>query len=274
MKFHLLMFKIFPINNLKDMRKFLFILSLFLISLSTIAQKDLPTKPEPPRLVNDLANLFTSTQINSLEKMLVAFDDTTSTQISVVTVSSLYDYDIDEFTDRLAEKWGVGRKGKDNGVMILIKPKLKDGEKGYARISVGYGLEGAIPDVYANRIINNDMIPHFKTGDYYSGALAAVTSVMKMATGEYKASDNEDSGIEIIIFLFFIILIIILAIRSSKKFNNLDKNGKHTGVSGGSIPFIFPLGGGSRGSGGSFGRGGFGGFGGGSFGGGGASGSW
>ncbi|MDD4848924.1 MAG: TPM domain-containing protein, partial [Bacteroidales bacterium] len=129
------------------MKKLLFLFSIPLLSLSIFSQQDLPKRPEPPRLVNDLAQLFTQQQSYDLEQMLRAFNDTTSTQISVVTVSSLNDYTIEEFTDQLAEQWGVGRKGKDNGVMVLIKPKLNDREKGYARISVGYGLEGAIPDV-------------------------------------------------------------------------------------------------------------------------------
>ena len=113
-------------------------------------------------------NQMPGCQVASLETKLVNFDDTTSTQIAIVTVKSLNGYSKEEFTDRIGEKWGVGRKGKDNGVLILIKPKYGN-ERGQARISVGYGLEGAIPDAIANRIVNYDLIPYFKQGDYYTG---------------------------------------------------------------------------------------------------------
>lgn len=257
------------------MKKLLLIYALLFCTLPSFSQKELPERPNPPRLVNDLANLFSPEQVSELEQKLVAFNDTTSTQIAVVTVVSLHDYTIEEFTDQLAEKWGVGRKGKDNGVMILIKPKSNNGERGYARISVGYGLEGAIPDVYANRIIDEKMIPYFKTEDYYAGVLAAVDEVIKLSTGEYDNSktDSGEGAIAGLVFLIIIIALIILMIRSSKKYNTFDKNGKHHSSGGGAF-FIPPgaFGGGGRSSFG--GGGGFGGFGGGSFGGGGASGSW
>jgi len=156
--------------------RFIFSFLLFAGTTFTVFSQynEIPDRPTPQRLVNDFAGIFNSQQKLKLEKMLVAFNDSTSTQIAIVTVETLNNYDIADFTDRLAEKWGVGRKGKDNGIVVLIKPKLKASDYGEIRISVGYGLEEVIPDATAHRIINHEMIPRFQEGDYYRGVAAAV----------------------------------------------------------------------------------------------------
>ena len=242
----------------------------------------IPDPLSPPRLVNDYTGILTESQFRHLESKLEAFNDTTSTQIVVALVKTLGGYTKEEFADRLGEKWGVGRKQKDNGIVVLVKPKFRD-EKGEARISVGYGLEGAIPDALCIRIVDNEMIPYFKEGDYYTGLDKATSTIMSLATGEFTADQYDKatrgSPVGIVVPIIIIIIIIIFMRRNSGNHYN-------SGSKGTSIWTALWLGsmlsgrGGSgswgdfRSGGGSFGGGGFGGFGGGSFGGGGAGGSW
>lgn len=238
----------------------------------------LPSRPQPERLVNDLAGLFSSDQTAELERMLVEFDDTTSNQIAVVTTLDLEGYDVAEYATRIGLEWGVGTEKSDNGIVIVVKPKT-DESSGQVFIAVGYGLEGAIPDAYAKRIINNEMIPSFMVNDYYSGISDACKVLMKLASGEISEMEDEEDDIAVVFLVMLIILVITVIVLGVAMENN---NGKGPGGRG---PIIYTgpvitrgnnyggFGGGSFGGGfGSFG--GFGGFGGGSFGGGGAGGSW
>ena len=170
------------------MRKKIFILPAFLLAIltGTIQAQDFPEKSVPPRLVNDFAGMLNSNEINSLEQKLVAFNDSTSTQISIVTVSSLHGYDKADYAQRLGEKWGIGQKGKNNGILILVKPKTES-EQGEVQIAQGYGLEGAIPDLHASDIINNQILPSFSTGDYYGGLDKATSTIIALVKGEYTA---------------------------------------------------------------------------------------
>lgn len=252
------------------------------VLFTAVSVAAIPQRPDPARLVNDLAGIFTSGQTASLENMLVAFDDSTSNQIAVVTVSDLEGYDPAEYATRIGLEWGVGSSKFDNGVVILVKPKTEE-SGGKVFIAVGYGLEGAIPDAYAKRIINNEMIPHFMENDYFEGVEAACITLMKLASGEISElrEDSEDDDLALVFFvIFFIICLVLLAVVASKN----DKGGGSGGRNIYRGPVItigdnFGTWGSSRGGfgGGSFGGGfggGFGGFGGGSFGGGGAGGSW
>jgi len=252
-------------------------LFLFLAVFGNAFGDDLPDKPNPPRLVNDLANILAPEQREALEQKLTAYNDTTSTQIAVVTVSDLNGYDINDFAQRLGQKWGVGHAKNNNGVIILIKPKTAD-SKGDVSITTGYGMEEKIPDITARRIISQIMIPEFQQGDIYSGVDKAVDKIIELCSGTYKADPSEDDGSAVFFFiLIFLGLIILLSMRGNK-YNHFDGDSSSSGSAG---PVFFPGGfggGSSRGSGfGGFGGssgGSFGGFGGGSFGGGGASGSW
>ncbi len=245
--------------------------------------QNIPDAPNPPRLVNDLVGILDGSQINQLESALVEFNDQTSTQIVVAIVSTLDGTEASDFAFKLGEKWGIGQKGKNNGILILIKPKV-DGEKGKAFIAVGYGLEGVVPDAIANRIVNNEMIPRFKQNDYYGGIVSAVNVIVGLTKGEFtaenygksKSKSKDKSPIGIIVF---VIIIVIIAIISGSNNNNHKNN-----MGGSNLPFWMLLGAAlgsssSRGSSGGFGGfssggGSFGGFGGGSFGGGGSGGSW
>ncbi len=269
------------INQRRQSWGILLLTSLMLLSFAAVAQ--FPPRPEPPRLVNDLAGVLTPEEVERLENMLVAFNDTTSTQIAVVTVPSLQGYDVADFTDRLAERWGVGRKGKDNGIMVLVKPRNEEG-KGFARISVGYGLEEFVTDAVSRRIIENEMIPSFRDDKYYEGIAKSVAVLIDLTSGKYKAdayaSDAPPAIFGLVFLLVLMGLFFILAGRRTAYhagnqtsifttlmlLNMLSSRG-HSGKWG-----DFSSGGGMFGGGGR--GGGFGGFGGGSFGGGGASGSW
>src|SRR5688500_8557458 len=240
---------------------------LLCLPLFTIGQ-DIPVKPTPPRLVNDLADVLTPEQENGLERKLVAYDDSTSNQIAVVLVSTLNEYPIEEYALKLYRDWGIGNKTTNNGVLILAA--ITDRR---IRIETGYGLEGAVPDITANTIIANDIGPEFREGNYYEGLDKAANSIIAAAAGEYKAPENyRNRGRSGKIPFGMIIAIIILIIIISRR---------NRGGGGGFMsrrgfgPIFFPTGGGWSGGGGGWsGGGGFGGFGGGSSGGGGASGSW
>lgn len=257
---------------------FLFILPLFCFA------QDIPDKPFPPRMVNDFAGILSASEINLLEGKLVSFNDSTSTQIAVVTVKSLKGYDKDDFAQRLGQKWGIGQKGKNNGCVILVKPKYAM-EKGKAAIQTGYGLEGVLPDALCKRIVDHEMIPAFEEGNYYQGILNAVTIIQSITRGEYsadqymkRAGQRAPYGF---LVPFIIMIFMIFWIRGNR--------GRTHSV-GKSLPFwasmwlLGSMGRGHSGTWGDFqsgggifgggGGGGFGGFGGGGFGGGGAGGSW
>lgn len=254
---------------------------LFLFQTSVFAS-DIPKRPNPPRLVNDFAGILTPNEINTLEYKLRYFNDSTSNQIVVVTVKSLDGLQPYEFATRLGEQWGVGQKKFDNGVVVLIKPK-QGNSRGRAFIATGYGLEGALPDATCKRIVDNEMIPSFRKGNYYEGINKAVTVVMKIASGEisakgYNKAHPKSVPYAGIVPIFVFILIWILIKISNAHSYSVGNRGTSiwTALFLGSM-----LGGGMHrgnwndfsGGGGGFG-GGFGGFGGGGFGGGGAGGSW
>ncbi|TKB98100.1 TPM domain-containing protein [Pedobacter cryotolerans] len=257
------------------------IIILSLLTLSTFLgfAQEFPAKPN--KLVNDYTNTLTSEQIQSLERKLVAFDDSTSNQIAVVIMKSVGDYDINEYAQKLGRAWGVGGKEKNNGVVLLVAM----GDRKLS-IQTGYGVEGALPDIYTKRIIENDIKPFFKTNDYYAGIDAGTNSIIELIKGEYKndnpkaKSKGSKSGAGFIVIIIIIVIVIILRKGGGGGGGNQVIGGR--GVA--DALFWSMLLGGGRGSGGggfgggfgggSSGGGGFGGFGGGSFGGGGSSGSW
>lgn len=257
------------------------LLTLLLLLAVSAATAQVPARPDPPRLVNDLAGIFTEAQRLELERRLVDFNDSTSNQITVVTIATLEGYPIADVAFKIGEQWGVGQKGFDNGVVILLKPK-KGNESGDVFIATGYGLEGAIPDAICKRIVENEMLPEFRKDDYYTGIVKATDVLMSLASGEYSAKQYGKSKTPspYIGIIFLIIFIIFVALVSRSR--------RNTQSIGGPLPFWLAMmlasSGHSRSQGswgdfssggGSFrGGGGFGGFGGGSFGGGGAGGSW
>ncbi len=253
----------------------------FVISFSVSAQ-DIPARPVPPRLVNDFANVLSAKQEQLLENKLVRFNDTTSTQICVITIDDLGGTTVADFAYQVGEKWGVGHK-ENNGAVILIKPK-KGNEQGDVTIQTGYGLEPFVTDAIARRIIEQVMIPSFKENDYYTAIDKATSVIMGLVSGQFKAEDLEDGGdaegIAVLLFsIFFIVLLISILGRGNNGGTMSGKGDDHNIWR--TLFWLSILNNGSRSSGwggfsggsGGYG-GGFGGFGGGHFGGGGASGSW
>ncbi len=244
-----------------------------------IVAAEIPERPNPPHLVNDLANLLSSSEIRMLEDSLVAFDKSQSTQIVVLTVSSLEGYEIADFAYRVGQTWGVGQKGKNNGVVMVVKPKTTD-SRGQAFISTGYGLEGVLPDITCSRIVNNEMIPHFRENDYASGVVAGALAIMKAVRGEYTNDSFDEDFDDVFVAVITIIAILVLAFFAGRSDKNGNGKGGKRRISGSDFLtaalFASQLGKSSNSSWGSFssGSGSFGGFGGGSFGGGGGGGSW
>ncbi|RXK81476.1 TPM domain-containing protein [Filimonas effusa] len=266
------------------MKRLLYILAGIFFMVAQVKAQELLAKPNPPRLVVDKAGVLSPEQRQILEDKLVALDDSTSNQICIVTIPTLDGGSIDDYAVNLFRSWGIGNKKTNNGVLVLVAVNDRK-----IRIEVGYGLEGAIPDVIAKSIINNDLGPAFKQGNYYRGFVQASESLSKAAAGEYKEPRHRKSakgGSSLGSFIaIFIIIIVIISISSR---GGGGRGGGMMSRRGSDVltPFILGslLGGGGRsggsdwggggGWGGGSGGGGFGGFGGGSSGGGGASGGW
>ena len=240
-----------------------------LLFFSTIAvAKKVPNTPTDRRWVQDYANKLSPEQEIFLLEKLKAYYDSTGTEIVIVTENSLEGDDIFDYSHRLAESWGIGQKGKDNGVLFYAA--IQD-RKMY--IQVGYGAEGALPDIYAKRIIENILKPRFREEKYGLGFQEGTDRAIEYLEGEFVAEEGSPSeGIPL--WVVIVIFIIIILIFSSG--GNDGKTYRYDNPRPGAPPFW--IGGGSRGGGGGWsggGGGGFGGgFGGGSFGGGGAGGSW
>lgn len=260
--------------------KYFFAFFLFAAAISNVfslayaGEKDFPAVPNPPRLVSDLAGFMSSQEQAALEQKLVAYSDSTSNEIAIVTVQSIGQYDIADYTVQLYNKWKIGGKKNNNGLLILA---AKEERKIW--ITSGYGLEGALPDGLIGQIIRDEIEPNFKHGEFYAGFEAGTNALMEAARGEYTAEPKEKhkkgGGIGTAIFIIIIILIFVSASRGGGGgggglLNNVGwiaasmLNNRNSGSD---------WGGGGWG-GGSSGGGGFGGFGGGSSGGGGAGGSW
>jgi uncharacterized protein len=260
------------------MKRVLTLIFLFFTIAVTAQQEVIPNPPNPPRLVNDQLQLLTPAQQEELERKLVAYDDSTSTQILIYTTDNIGDYNIDDFAVELGRKWGVGGKQFNNGVVFVVY-RSKDNTKRKVFIATGYGLEGSIPDITAKQILDNEVIPFLKGSDYYHAFNNGVDAIIKAAAGKYKAPagyGNRGKGTGKGIIFFAVLFIIILMI-----INNRGGGGGMMSRRGyrrwDNTPPIwwFPSGGGGSGWGGGGGSGGgFGGFGGGSFGGGGAGGDW
>jgi uncharacterized protein len=257
------------------MKKILSILFL-LFAVNVMGQKSIP-RPNPPRLVNDNAKLLDPHDAELLERKLRALDDSSSNQIAILTLPSLNGEIIEDVAVETFRAWGIGNKKTNNGILVIIALAERK-----IRIEVGYGLEGAIPDITAKQIIKNDISPAFKEGNYLSGINKAVDDLSKAAVGEYKVKQEKKgtgsgSGGKSILGLLIILVIIFVVIGG--------RGGGSNGRRGGGnliAPLLLAnlLSGGGRSSGG-WGGGGdsgggssWGGFGGGSSGGGGASGDW
>ncbi|WP_226389767.1 TPM domain-containing protein [Penaeicola halotolerans] len=261
------------------MKRITYLIFFTWLSLGVAWAQDIPAPLSPPQLVNDFTNTLSAAERQSLEAKLLAYEDTTSNQFSIVIVSTTGGADIAQYAAKLGEQWGIGKDQKDNGLLILVA--LDDRRM---NISTGYGLEGAIPDALAKRIIENVLKPNFQQQAYYQGLDEATNVLMGLASGEFTADEVSSGGKNLGGLLFLLLIIFFIFVLPFLK--NKSDNDNHMGGRGGGVDVFTTLmlmnmlgggrrGGGGFGGGGGFsGGGGFGGFGGGSFGGGGASGSW
>ncbi len=253
----------FGIASLHSVSLAMTILILLFTSTISFAQ-NIPERPNPPRLVNDFANILSADERESLEQKLDAYADSTSTQIAIVTIQRLDGDAVEDYAASLGEKWGVGEKDKHNGIVILLAMQDRKVD-----IATGYGVEDGLNTNVCKQIRENIMTPRLKEGNYYAAFDDATNAIFDVLAGKFvneNPQGNNDknslpTGVIMIIIIIFIIIIIA----------NRNNRGGGFISSGG----FFPMGGGFGGgfSGGSSG-GGFSGFGGGSFSGGGSGGSW
>lgn len=147
---------------------------------------------EIPKLggrVNDYAGMLSSATSQQLEGSLAAFESEESTQLVVLTIASLENESLEEYSIRVAEQWKIGQQGLDNGAILLVAR-----EERKIRIEVGYGLEGSLTDLTAGRIIRNVIVPEFKKGNFDRGILAGVTAMMEAVRGEFNAANLDSSS--------------------------------------------------------------------------------
>lgn len=233
------------------MKRILTIIIAFSL-LTTISFAQIPERPNSPQLVNDFANILSDAEQTQLENELVQFAQTTSTQIVVVTVSDLDGNDPGNYAFQIGEKWGVGQKDKDNGIVVLVKPK-QGNSKGQVFIATGYGLEGILPDAVVNStVVDFEMIPRFKENDYFGGISNGVKVIMEITRGEYtaeqyqqKVGQNKEGGFIPAVIIFILIFVFMMRGRRNRFYSP-----------GKSLPFWLAMGmmSGSNRSGGSFGN--------------------
>lgn len=283
-----------------------FVLPFLLIVFSNQVYSQLAI-PKLERRVTDQIGLLSSSQREVMEAQLSALEKEKGSQVAVLIVSSTSPETIEQYSIRVADEWKLGRSDPDDGVLFLV---AKADRK--VRIEVGYGLEGAIPDAIAKRIIENNVIPHFRDGDYYLGIEEGLESISSLIRGEElpEVSETNSSRNEQVSMLFFvgaiflIFILILVKVVLAKKYGNIKSNlvvmaivfiaiwiivNLAAAIFASVFAFIFLNGRGSGGRGGGYyggyssggfsgggfsgGGGGFSG-GGGGFGGGGASGGW
>ncbi len=239
-------------------------LIFFLLFLPTLSWSQLAIPELWGTRVHDEAKVLSAPFINQLEQILKAHEDSTSNQIAVLIVPSLNGEAIEDYTLRVAEHWKLGQEKNDNGVLLFIA--INDRK---ARIEVGEGLEGPLPDAICNQIIRNELAPYFRQENYEAGVLASVNAIIKSIAGEYqvdnvpiqKRKTRGGSFLSTLIILIIIIVISSIRNRGNRGGGWISRGGWYGGFGGGS------------GGGGWSGGGGFSG-GGGGFSGGGSSGSW
>ncbi len=265
--------KIFRKNLLHAFILYLYLLSSIFYSSTIISQ--IPPKPNPPKLYNNFSkefpNFLSEDEANIIEEKLEKFSRETSNQIVVVVVDDFGGYTPAEFATLIGQQWGVGKKDKDNGIVILIKPTGKAGERKLF-IAVGIGLEGVIPDLATKKIRETIIQPLFAKGKFYEGLDEGIDALMKLAKKEISEKDLPNDNIsaktwvQIITIIIIIIIIILIVYQEKNKGVYTSGRPKYWG----SITYSS----GRSSSWSSSDSSGWSGFGGGSFGGGGSGGSW
>jgi uncharacterized protein len=272
-----------PTVGVTRWRRWLLASLLMLAALPALAQSSpdagMPPFPTLTGPVVDDAHLLPADVLQQLSEKLAAYAQANGAQVVVVTLPTLNGYPIEYYGYQLGRHWGIGQKGKDNGVLLIV-----DAGERHVRIEVGYGLEGTLTDAQTVLIIHNVITPRFRKGDFAGGITAGTDAILSVLGGHQLAAqqqqvrDRGGTGFLMFLILLFVFLPLLRTL--------LGGGWGGSGRSGGGwlgwllLGMLSGGGGGGRGGGGfgggGFGSGGFGGFsgGGGSFGGGGASGSW
>lgn len=259
-----------PTPFFKYLRKGLWLFFSILSFVSLYAQ-NIPERPVPARLVNDYVGMLSGNEKAQLERKLKGYMDSTSTQLVILIVKTTGDYPPGDYAFEVGRRWGIGQKGKNNGLIILWATETR---KLY--IATGYGMEGSIPDAVAKQIIANTLTPAFREQQYYRGLDQATTEIIQRTSGEYKSDPKDDEGFSTGGVLIFLLIAVVIFIAIAKTMGNSCRN---SGGPGAGMPWFGPyttMGGWGTSSGswgGGSGGGGFD-FGGGSFGGGGAGGDY
>ncbi|MBP7164530.1 MAG: TPM domain-containing protein [Firmicutes bacterium] len=250
------------------------LLAVAALAYPAYAKTALPARPEPARLMTDLAGMLARSAADEIESQLVSLWQDTGVQLAVVTVPDLGGDDIEDYSVRLFEAWGIGEAGKDNGLLLLIAAEERE-----MKFETGYGLEGELPDAFLGKVIDQALVPKFRAGNQAAGIEASIKMIsdrLKGRAGEGPGSDksSDSVGEAAGVIVFLIIVMVIIAISSRRRGPRGRGPGSGSGGGGGTwrAPMTLPksTGGHSRGS----SSGGFGGFGGGRSGGGGAKGGW
>lgn len=213
-------------------KKFIFYLFvLCLTRIAAVAQGEV-NLPELKSPVTDLTSTLTTAQRVSLDSFLTQYSRLNGSQVAVVILPGTGEETIEQYSIRLAEKWKIGREGTDDGVILVI---AKDDRK--IRIEVGYGLEGAIPDAYAKRIIETIILPEFRSGDFYHGITAGVNAITSLINGEelpqpVQSAGQEAENIGFIAPLTMILMIVLISVGAAlrKKLGRWKASGLIFGI--------------------------------------------
>ena len=250
----------------------------------TVARAAEVIPAKPARYFNDYAKIVSGSTAQQLDKTLEDFERATSSQIVVATFPKMEsDSSIEDYAQRIYKAWGVGQKGTNNGAILLVFVQNRT-----MRIHTGYGLEGALPDATAKRIIEDEIKPRFRQGDFNGGLTAGVNAMLQATRGEYRGSGKTVQDIRrqkhstqnfgsILFFLFIFFLIVMRVLGGIRRGIGFSRRGRWASPGWGWGSGGWSSGGWSSSGGGGGGwSGGGGGFsgGGGDSGGGGASGSW
>ena len=240
------------------------VLTLLIILLGAFSSLSAARYPKPQGHLSDMAGVLSQEARNKIEALATELESKTSAELAVVSIDHLENETIEGLAVDIFKEWGVGKKGKDNGVLIVAA--IKDRK---VRIEVGYGLEGILPDGKTGMILDSYLLPYFKQGNFSEGFYAASAAVALVIAKDAKVELSQNPAMpprarknrsQSGLLLFFIVIIVLRAISATQNRNKYGGKGRYYG--------------GGLGGGGGFGGGGFGGFGGGMSGGGGSSRGW
>ncbi|MEQ6168436.1 YgcG family protein [Ekhidna sp. MALMAid0563] len=214
---------------MKSYLKSIAVLLFTMLSGALCFGQDLSEVPILEKRVTDLANLLSESEETFLSKQLEDLETRKGSQLAILTINSTKPETIEQYSIRVVDQWKIGREDVDDGVLLII---AKNDRK--LRIEVGYGLEGAIPDAYAKRIINNIIVPHFRDGDYYLGIEEGVEAIIGLINGEElpevtstTTSSNGNKTIGLFYFIGIVVLIFIVILTKvalANKLGNFKSN--------------------------------------------------